>query len=113
MHLFVECPFSCCVWEQVADWSNCGNLQPVQWGTTADVEEWFLKMIEQGNKTAHTLAILTAWCIWNQRNAAIFRNEISTPAQVCSRIKEEALSWKLAGGKVLGPLFVENNTMSN
>ena len=113
MHLFVECPFSCCVWEQVADWSNCGNLQPVQWGTTADVEEWFLKMIEQGNKTAHTLAILTAWCIWNQRNGAIFRNKISTPAQVCSRIKEEALSWKLAGGKVLGPLFVENNTMSN
>jgi hypothetical protein len=61
----------------------------VQWGTTADVEEWFLKMIEQGNKTAHTLAILTLWCIWNQRNAAIFNNKISTPTQVCSRIKGE------------------------
>jgi hypothetical protein len=75
MHLFVECPFSCIIWEHVANWSNCENLHPAQWGEAMDVEDWFLQMIEKGSKKAHTLAILTLWCIWNQRNAAVFNNK--------------------------------------
>jgi hypothetical protein len=31
-------------------------------------------MAEWGNKTAHTLAILTIWCLWKQRNAITFRD---------------------------------------
>jgi hypothetical protein len=113
MHLFVECPFSCIIWEHVATWSNCENLLPVQWGESMDVEDWFFKMIGSGSKKAHTLAILTLWCLWNQRNVAVFNNKSSTVAQVLAWIKDASLLWANAGAKVLGPLFVENNFVSN
>ena len=113
LHLFVECPLSRTIWDNVAIWSNCENLHPAQWVEAMDVEDWFLKMIESGSKKAHTLAILTLWCIWSQRNAAVFNNKTSTAAQVFARMKDESLLWASAGAKVLIPLFVENNFMSN
>ena len=113
LHLFVECPLSRTIWEHVAIWSNTENLHPAQWGEAMDVEDWFLKIIESGSKKAHTLAILTLWCIWSQRNAAVFNNKTSTAAQVFARIKDESLLWDSAGAKVLRPLFVENNFVSN
>jgi hypothetical protein len=94
-------------------WSNCENLQPAQWGEAMDVEDWFLKMIESRSRKAHTLAILTLWCIWSQWNAAIFNNKTSIAAQVFARIKDESLVWATAGAKVLRPLFVGNNFVNN
>ena len=52
-HLFVECPFSKAVWRQVANWSNCGSLEPSQWIDLPTIEDWFLHMIPAGGN----------WCI--------------------------------------------------
>ena len=108
-HLFIDCPFSRTVWDRIATWSNCNNLQPVQWGETRDVEDWFLVMIDRGSKKGHTLAILTLWCIWNRRNAAVFNNKTCTAEQVFGQISEEAFLWANAGGKALRSLFVGHN----
>jgi hypothetical protein len=108
-HQFIDCPFSRTVWDRVATWSNCNNLQPVQWGETRDVEDWFLVMIDRGSKKGHTLAILTLWCIWNRRNAAVFNNKTCTAEQVFGQISEEVFLWANAGGKALRSLFVGHN----
>jgi hypothetical protein len=113
MHLFVECPFSRAIWEHVAIWSNCGNLSPLRWTEAIDVEDWFLSMTERGSKMAHTLAILTLWCIWKHRNAAVFNASTSTVLQVVARIKDEASLWASAGGRFSPPLFVVTNVASN
>ena len=77
MHLFIGCPFSRAVWDLVATWSNNHNLRPSQWSEPVDVEDWFLSLVEGGSKAGHTLAILTLWCIWKQRNAAGFTGSMS------------------------------------
>lgn len=109
LHLFVECPLSRAVWEQVAVWSGCDNLLLASWGDVTDVEDWFRCMIHSGNKKGHTLAILTLWWLWNQRNAAVFENKTSTAVQALARIKDEARLWANAGAKALRPLFVDIN----
>jgi hypothetical protein len=54
-HLFIEGA----IWERIATWSHCPNLQPSQWAEVSDLKEWFLALTRAGSKTAHTLAILT------------------------------------------------------
>ena len=63
VHLFIECPIARKVWDLVATWSNSINLKPSLWSEQGEVEDWFLSMVQGGNKMAHTLAILTTWCI--------------------------------------------------
>lgn len=69
LHLFVECPFSMVVWTTVANWSSYTNLKPTAWNSSLDLEDWFSQLISGGGKLTHSLAILTIWTLWKQRNA--------------------------------------------
>ena len=40
-----------------------------------------------------SLAIITAWAIWKQRNAIIFDNAQPSHAQLLTSIKDEARRW--------------------
>jgi len=113
VHLFIECPIARKVWDLVATWSNSINLKPSLWSEKGEVEDWFLSMVQGGNKMAHTLAILTTWCIWKQRNAAVFRNSICSEMQIFSTIKDECSLWANAGGIALRPFTVVSNLGSN
>ena len=62
---------------------------------------------------AHTLAILTLWCIWRKRNAAVFTNSTCTARQVFTMIRDECSLWAHAGGRVLRPLIDANNVARN
>lgn len=112
-HLFVECPVARKIWGLVASWSNCANLQPRDWSEHTDMEEWFLEMIEKGTKAAHSIAILTIWHIWKERNARVFNDSRSTELVVVNRIKDECSDWITAGGKSLRSLRLGNNVVSN
>lgn len=72
----------------------------------ADIEDWFLVVTEGGTKMAHSLAILTLWILWNQRNAAVFNRAESNVELTLIRIKDEGSVWAGAGCKALKPLFV-------
>ena len=64
-------------------------------------------------KMAHSLAILTLWCIWKRRNVVAFTSYRCTPMQVFAVFRDECSLWASAGGRVLIPLTVANNLVSN
>lgn len=105
-HLFSECPYAVTVWTLVANWSGCQSLHPSQWTNELDVEDWFSQLLRRGDKMVHTLAVLTCWSIWKQRNAVIFREARRTAHVIFEEIKDTCLTWSRAGGKVLQPLSV-------
>jgi hypothetical protein len=49
-----------------------------------------------------SLALLTVWEIWKERNARVFRHKSSPSFVILDKIKCEARLWVLAGAKRLG-----------
>lgn len=45
------------------------------------------------NKAFDSLVVLIFWCIWLERNARTFNNQMKTPHQLVHRITEEAVVW--------------------
>lgn len=72
-----------------------------------------MAMIEGGTKPAHSIAILTLWHIWKQRNATVFNGERISEQAVAIRIKDERLNWASAGGRALSYLRIEHYSVSN
>jgi hypothetical protein len=70
------------------------------------VKDWLQSMMVGETKMADSLAIFTLWCIWNQRNAAVFISSRCTPMKVFAMIRDECSWWASAGGRVLSPLAV-------
>jgi hypothetical protein len=108
VHLFIGCPFSWEIWCLVSTWSRCRNLHPAQWTSEHDMEDWFYSMTTKGTEMAHTTSIQTLRCIWKQRNAMIFRDSRRPAQAVFAEIRDECLTWSMAGGKILNPLFGRN-----
>jgi hypothetical protein len=94
--LFFECPFARQVWNQVADWCSLNSLNPSSWEEKRDLD-WFAQAIPTGDKEGHSLVILTLWCLWNQRNAIVFREKQSSVQGALVDIKNSASYWSLAG----------------
>jgi hypothetical protein len=49
--------------------------------------------------------LLSAWEIWNDCNARVFRSVSSMPSIVISAIKRNATLWGAAGAKHLGEIM--------
>jgi hypothetical protein len=52
-----------------------------------------------------SLALLTVWEIWKERNARVFRHKLSPTFIILGKIKCEARLWVLAGAKRLGDMM--------
>jgi hypothetical protein len=47
------------------------------------------------------IAMLISWELWNERNARIFQNNVSTSSMIVIKIKEELALWSLTGVKAV------------
>jgi hypothetical protein len=47
------------------------------------------------------IAMLISWELWNERNARIFQNNVSTSSTIVIKIKEELALWSLMGVKAV------------
>jgi hypothetical protein len=54
-----------------------------------------------------SLALLTVWEIWKERNVRVFRHKLSPTFIILDKIKCEARLWVLAGAKRLGDMMPE------
>jgi hypothetical protein len=77
------------------------------------MEEWFMAMTAEGTKAAHSIAILTLWHIWKERNARVFNGTMCAEQAVFTKIKDECSDWISAGGGVLSYLRIAPISMSN
>lgn len=74
--------------------------------------EWWSRLWSLLPKTRRTgfdsaLFALTAWHLWKERNAWLFRQVEATPMQPLRLIKQEGDDWISAGAHRLGCLFSE------
>jgi hypothetical protein len=53
-----------------------------------------------------SLVLLVSWEVWKERNARIFRNEVSTTAVIAKRIHDEGSQWIDAGFTPLAAVWV-------
>jgi hypothetical protein len=52
-----------------------------------------------------SLALLTVWEIWKERNARVFKHKLSPTFVTVDKIKCEARLWVVAGAKRLGDMM--------
>lgn len=88
------------VWHLVALWSACTSLQPSNLEAMNELDDCLSQVIRGGGKRTHSMAIMTLWIIWKQRNAIIFRGARRRTQALLVEIKD------LAGCKCFRPLFV-------
>jgi hypothetical protein len=106
-HLFVECRFTARIWELLKEWLGIHGINPRQWAGLP-LKEWWSLMAEGASphrKGIASLALLTVWEIWNERNSRVFHSKLSTTFVIVDRIKCEARLWVIAGAKGLGLLM--------
>jgi hypothetical protein len=63
------------------------------------MEEWFYRLTNACTKRAHTLVILTVWCIWKQRNVVVFTESRQSVQAIFTEIKDTCSFWIAAGGR--------------
>jgi hypothetical protein len=66
-----------------------------------DVAAWWLQqrllLDSEKRQGFDALVLLVSWEVWKERNARIFRNEVSTVATIAKRIHDEGSLWIEAG----------------
>ena len=92
----------------MGDWCHCHSFDPVNWTTVEDLSSWFHNLIGALSgahaKGARSMAILTIWTLWGERNRRIFDDQLKPTSRVLDEIKEAARMWNSAGSKHLAAL---------
>ena len=70
-------------------------------------------MMEGGTRDAHSLAILTLWHIWKERNVRVFNDITSLEQAVFTRKRDKCSDWVSAGRWALSFAGIILNNMSN
>jgi hypothetical protein len=106
--MIFQCRFSLRVWNELKEWLGLADFDTNLWANFDSLEEWWCHISGANGrrqKGLSSLLLLTAWEIWNERNARVFRSVASMPTRVVSTIKSNAILWGLAGAKFLSALM--------
>jgi hypothetical protein len=96
------------VWNELKDWLGLTDFDTNIWADYDSLEEWWCHISGvdgRRRKGLSSLLLLTAWKIWNERNARVFWSVASMPTRVASIIKSNAILWGLVGAKILTALM--------
>jgi hypothetical protein len=78
------------VWNELKEWLGLADFDTNLWANYDSLEEWWCHISGvngRRKKGLSSLLLLTAWEIWNERNAGVFRSVASKPTRVYSIIK--------------------------
>jgi hypothetical protein len=96
------------IWELLKDWLGLQGIFPRLWAGLS-IQEWRSSLAKGSSphrKGFASLALLTVWEIWKERNARVFRHKSSPSFAILDKIKCEARLWVLVGAKRLGDLML-------
>lgn len=109
MHLFLECPVSRRIWEDIASWLHSDGLKPQLWRDAVSITAAWQASINAtppphrpGTKS---MLILISWSIWKERCSRVFNNKSRSIPQITQFIKDEARAWAFAGANKLKKLL--------
>ncbi|XP_021996985.1 uncharacterized protein LOC110894117 [Helianthus annuus] len=97
-HLFFECKFSTQVWQSVRHKVGMDSVQ-AKW---VDIVDWLLvrsKSKSVVNYVARLLVAASAYLIWQERNARMFKNQLRPPETISALIIQQ-VRYKLMGAKL-------------
>ncbi|KAJ0805652.1 hypothetical protein HanPI659440_Chr02g0080731 [Helianthus annuus] len=104
-HLFFECKFSSQVWHMVRQKVGMDSVQPI-WG---DVVDWLsvrARSKSAANLVARILVAASAYVIWQERNARLFKNQLRPPETISVTIIQ-MVRYKLMGVKLKNTASVQ------
>jgi hypothetical protein len=108
-HLLYGCCFSRQVWHDVLSWLRATCNPPEQGDTLLS---WWNKAKHATPKPLRkglaSIALLTPWLIWKQRNDCVFNRAEPSVHNVVIRIRDEAALWARAGAPGLCVLLPQN-----
>jgi hypothetical protein len=97
----MACIFARQFWHKILAVFSLGHLTPA-----ADEEsfaDWWrkvsLRVIKTRKRGFNSLIILGAWCLWLQRNIAVFHWESPSLSRIFRCFLDECASWAIAGAK--------------
>ncbi|XP_021979829.1 uncharacterized protein LOC110875945 [Helianthus annuus] len=96
-HLFFECKFSEQVWKSVRDKTDMVDVDP-KW---VSIIGWLMTRIRSKKASFYVARLLvgaTAYTIWQERNARLFKNQTRPPEAICEVILK-TVRYKLMGVK--------------
>lgn len=112
-HLFDECSFAQQLWTLVSQWLHNAAMLSASWTTDQPLPDWYQDLADsrtsnQGKMGQRSIAMMTIWKIWTERNDRIFRDKTKISHRIFAEIKE-ARMWITAGAKHVRDLGVFTN----
>lgn len=108
-HLFWRCNFSRSVWNKMALWHGCSSLSHNTWLEGTNSMEIMTAIIGATQpwhkKGIKSIALLTLWELWQERNRCVFRAKIANEGDVNEAIKRAFTLWRQAGVKCIQSPF--------
>lgn len=89
-------------------WLQLENIDTASWQHFESAKGWWTALSDHSvpnRKAMASLALLTSWAIWNERNARVFRHKSAPPFVILALIKGEAALWVAAGAKKLSSIM--------
>ncbi|KAF5756243.1 hypothetical protein HanXRQr2_Chr17g0812331 [Helianthus annuus] len=104
-HLFFECKYSSQVWISIRQKAGMESVNP-KW---ADIVDWLVLRARSKSVATYVARLMvaaSAYYIWQERNARIFKNQLRPP-EVISKAILDTVRYKLMGAKLKNTASVQ------
>jgi len=92
-HLFLSCPTSVLLWQQVRHWIRCMGADP---NNLSDhlMQFTYLTGVGKSKRSFMQLIwLLCTWVVWSARNNCLFHNVVTDVSRLLDKVKLLSLGW--------------------